>query len=664
MPASELARRDPQSRPSRTARGRRCPWPLAAGLALGTVGTAPAASIQADVNMLDWLKSAPERAGRPPPEPRPEQAPTRDGASAAEPDPAGQTAATPVIGARRALDPRATFSAQAHLVTSVPDTFAGADVAEFTGAARFHAAGITGQRTVSANIEAGHVWNDHETLGHVSTFVDGPGTFESDADPATPEYDRHATAVGMMFGGRNGGSIQGAWQAGIAPDTDLQSGAIATSWLGPAYSLSFEVSTDTMNAAYGSMFGTADVINSSWGATDTTGSSSLALITDGLQSQNPGTTLVVSAGNSGPGANTVVAPGAGYNAITVGALQNDGANRYDAVADFSSRGPQDYADPVNGVVANARAAVDITASGTALTSAFYGGQTGGNNPGLAGSGPFAGDDFYFGALAGSSFSAPITAGGAALLHSAHARDPELAVNAAAADARVVKAALLNSARKIAGWDNGQTRVGTLVQTTQSLDWARGAGALDLDRAFDQYLSAGTRDLAGLGGGLVDPIGWDYAQLGSGGWNRYEIDALLRGGSTFTATLTWLRERKYDYIGSVADDIAQANLDLIVRDIATGKVAQSVSLYNLVEHLSFVLPATGRYAIDVLYSGNTFDTTGGFDLEQYALAWWAEAPTPGTPLLVLTGAGALLLRRRTRRRPRRPERAALMATAPR
>lgn len=552
-------------------------------------------------------------------------------------------------GAQKTLDPHQTFAARNHLITSNPGTFTGADVAAITGATRFYGAGITGQNTASMNIEAGHVWNGHESLDHVSTFLNEGGTFDSDGNPATPEYDRHATWVGAMIGGRNGGTSPGDWQTGIAPATDLQSGAVATAWGGSAYSLGFNLNIASMHASYGPAFGQADVINSSWGGTDAAGSGSIALITDGLQNLNPTTTFVASAGNSGPGANTVGAPGSGYNVITVGALQNDGSNVYDSVAGFSSRGPQDYADPVNGTVSGVRAAVDIAAPGTELTGAFYGGQTGGNNPTLSGSSPVAGADLYSANLGGTSFAAPITAGGAALLHSAREDDPGLAANAVADDGRVVKAVLLNSADKIPGWDNGQSDVGGVVTTTQSLDWDSGAGALDLDRAFDQYLTAGTRDLAGLGGGVVNAVGWDFGEVGLGDMNSYVIDDLLLGGSTLTATLAWFREREYDYLNGTFLDAAQANLDLIVRDIATGAVAESISLFNLVEHLSFVLPYTGRYAIDVLYGANTFDATAGsFDVEQFGLAWWgevADAPAPGTLLLLLLG-GAATLRRRT------------------
>ena len=124
-----------------------------------------------------------------------------------------------------------------------------------------------------------------------------------------------------------------------------------------------------------------------------------------------------------------------------------------------------------------RAAVDIVAPGATLTSAFYGGQTGGNNPTLAGSTPFPGTDLYSGAVGGTSFAAPIVAGGAALMISGSRLDATLAGNDNARDARVIKSALLNSADKIPDWTNRQRLVDGIVTTTQSLDWTSGAGAL-------------------------------------------------------------------------------------------------------------------------------------------------------------------------------------------
>lgn len=548
------------------------------------------------------------------------------------------------------------WSATNYLVTSNPSKLTGPSVATLIGADRFYDEGITGQGTVSANVEAGHIWSGHETLGHVSTFVNDASTWDTDSNPATPEYDRHATFVSGMIGGRNGGTTQGDWQPGIAPGTDLQSGAIANSWNPNAYSYSFDItSLGALTTPYETYFGQADVINSSWGGTDPGGSGIISVYIDSKQSGNPGTTMVAAAGNAGPSGNSVGSPGSGYNTIAVGALSNDGSNNYDTVALFSSRGPQDYWDPVNGTISGVRAAVDIAAPGDTLTAAFYGGQTGGNNPSLPGSNPTGTPSTYWADRAGTSYSSPITAGAVALIKSSTQTDPELQGNARSRDTRVVKAALLNSARKIPGWDNGQSLNAGVIETTQSLDWDSGAGAVDLDRAYDQFFGAGTRDLSGTGGGNASAIGWDYGEVGFGTTNSYVIDQILTGGTTFRATLSWFRDQVYN--GGTSFTLnGQADLDLIVRNLTTGVVAQSISAYNTVEHLSFLLPSTGQYAIDVLYGANTF---GDITSTAYGLAWWGVAepteipdiPLPGTLVLLLGGAGALLIRRRRPDKPR-------------
>ena len=158
--------------------------------------------------------------------------------------------------------------------------------------------------------------------------------------------------------------------------------------------------------------------------------------------------------------------------------------------------------------------MDITAPGTNLYSAYYGGQTGGNAPHLPGSpaGPPGGPASYSLGRAGTSYAAPIVAGGAALLDDV---SYATALPATSRDARVIKANLLNSADKTVGWTNGQADDGFgVIRTTQSLDWALGAGQVNLDTAFDQY-TAGTQDVPGLGGGNVQTIGWDYATIAAG-----------------------------------------------------------------------------------------------------------------------------------------------------
>lgn len=558
-------------------------------------------------------------------------------------------------------DGAAELQNETYLLTDIPVVFNGADVAQLIGADTFYNAGTDGDNSITTNIEAGHIWgtaNGHETLTHVVSYnnhATAPG-----APFGVPAYDRHATWVGMMIGGRRGGAAQGQWQNGIAPQTDLRSGAIATSWVAPAYAGTFNATIASLDFPYSSAvsgFGTADVINSSWGATGTNESAGVdarAMIIDSLANGNRFTTFVASAGNDGDGPNTVCSPGSGYNGITVGALENDGANNYVAIASFSSRGPQAYADPVNGFIPHTvaqRAAVDIAAPGTNLTSAYYGGTTGGNDASLAGSpsGGAGGPNWYTLAVQGTSFSAPITAGGAALMHDA-AVDNVLPVDAE--DTRVVKANMLNAAAKIPGWSNAQVahvNGNGGVRTTQALDFASGAGALDLDRTHTQYLT-GQTDIAGMNGGsTAEVIGWDYAQVAIGGATDVAITTTLLVDTEFRATLCWFRERFYtDPLNQT--DVAFANLDLEIWDSTfTTLYSDSISLYTPVEHLTFMLPVTGKYGVRVLYTGNIF---GNISEEEYGLAWWGvEAPDDGGAIPEPAALGligmALLVRRRRR-----------------
>src|SRR5262249_517413 len=137
------------------------------------------------------------------------------------------------------------------------------------------------------------------------------------------------------------------------------------------------------------------------------------------------------------------------------------------------------------------------------------------------------------------------------------------------DGRVLKAVLLNSADKTAGWNNGQVQMGPTVVTAQALDYAVGTGRMNLNRAFDQYF-AGTHDVPGLGGGTVSNIGWHFGELANRGtFKDYLIGAMVRGGSTFTATLSWFidrflrvgRDTNGDYFTSAILDGRFANLDL-------------------------------------------------------------------------------------------------------
>ena len=84
---------------------------------------------------------------------------------------------------------------------TVQGPFTGAyDLNMLLGADRFYNAGLTGTNAVMANIEAGYIWNGHETLTHVAYIPTSGG--------AAGEVDRHATWVGGVMGGRPGGAIR------------------------------------------------------------------------------------------------------------------------------------------------------------------------------------------------------------------------------------------------------------------------------------------------------------------------------------------------------------------------------------------------------------------------------------------------------------------------
>jgi hypothetical protein len=531
----------------------------------------------------------------------------------------------------------------------------------FLGANRYynHSTSITGQNTITTNLEAGHIWNGHESLGHVTSFTHSSDTWGGAS--VAPKYDRHATWVGMLIGGRQTNTNGGIFQQGIAYGTDLRSAAIATSWSGAAYAGAFSNSANSYVTAFANSFGTADVINSSFGYTDPGGTDVFTLFSDSMAYQNPFSTYVTSAGNSGSAANTVGAPGAGYNTITVGALGN--ANTYDAAASFSSRSPQSFGyynkNGAEVIVNGVRAAVDISAPGASLNSAFYGGQNGGNNTTLSGSTNNTATNQYSQGIAGTSFSAPLVAGGASLVASAAKTLAGLSSNQNARQSVVVKALLLNGADKTSGWSNGQVLASaggdSYISTTQSVDWVVGTGRMNLDTTFQLQVN-GQIDVTGTGQGQLGSVatsGWDYGNAMVGTNNDYVLANPILGNSTITTTLTWMRVREWDAVTGDLYEIAQANLNLSVwsldqNNTFTDLVARSESFYNNVEHLTFTAPTTGRYGIRVEYGGNTFDNTTNniwgtnSYLQDYGLSWNAVAvPEPGS-LMLVSLCGPLLI----------------------
>ncbi|MEM1331189.1 MAG: S8 family serine peptidase [Planctomycetota bacterium] len=536
----------------------------------------------------------------------------------------------------------------------------GVDINALVGADALYELGYTGSRAVIANIEAGHGWADHETLGHIAQFIHDQSL---ESFTQIGEVDYHATQVMHAIGGRLGTDPNEGVDLGIAYGAELWSGAVAVEFIDDPdreFDSGFRTSRDSVAYAYrtaaidGVNGRTADVITSSWGFENPNGVDFTSASMDAIAFET-GKTVVFSAGNSGPGPNTVGAPGSAYNTIAVGALGGDeDPTPYNRVSVFSSRGPNDFFDPITGeIIEGARAAVDISGPGQNLFLAAYGGFTGGHRYGLFD--PTNGDDdLYWTNSAGTSFSAPMVAGGAGLLIDV-AYD-RFAENERARDGRVIKAVLLTGAEKTSGWDNGQAMDGAgVIRTSQSLDYNVGAGRMDLADSFGVFTS-GTTDVdtgvRGEGGSYeVARSGWDFGTVVDGVQERYTIAESLLRGETLTATLAWFVDYSWEYDRDQGVDDLRfgrfSNLDLeLWRMDQAGEngelIAMSESLYNATEHLHIVLPENGLYELRVTFAGELYDFVGG-DSEQFGLAWTVAVPAPAS--MTLLAAGLFAARRR-------------------
>lgn len=536
------------------------------------------------------------------------------------------------------------------------------------GAGIFYDAGYFGGNTVIANVEAGHVWGGHEVFDR-SGFGLPPipsvqlnATPDPESSPQLGELDYHATMVAHVLTGTGdaGDGNLTLHGVGMAPFAGLWSGAIATHFSTENIG-AFTFSQESFLNPYvgfftGSEHGQPDVINSSWGF----GGSSSSFYTrtvDALASDNPTVTSVISAGNSGPDAGTIGQPGGGYNSITVGSLS---AAQFDddvtGPSDFSSRGPADFYNPVTDTtIENARTAIHIAAPGENMALAAYLGNTGGlTGHDITMEDP-ATDLYFVYSMSGTSFAAPVVAGGVSLLKDVAKGGIYLVDEPAALDTRVIRSVIMASAVKTPGWDNGQSMVDGVIVTEQGLDFATGAGGLDLTRAAEVYI-LNTTNLAGTNGGEVSSIGWDFGSVGLGMSNDYLFDSVFASYTELTIALNWFVNETFDALTGqlVAGTASFADLNLEVwglsQGIFTDLVATSASLYNNAEFLRILLAEGGEYGFRVTFDGIIYDATGLLSEEDYAIAWNATViPEPMTIIFIFAMLAGVPFLRIARRR---------------
>ncbi len=541
--------------------------------------------------------------------------------------------------------------------------------------------GYFGEGVVIANVEAGHFWAGHEVFQRSGAGGAplAPYLFLNSApgDSELGETDFHATMVAHVLGGGNSGDTPGSFTTygiGMAPRATLWSGAIATSFDKTTENAgSFEITDESFRTPYVAFFtGTnpatggarADVINSSWGFDDPTYQAAETRTITGLAAQNPSVTAVFSAGNSGYGINQVGGPASSPNVISVGSL---GGADWLTPSSFSSGGPIAFYNPATDtLIPEARAAVHVSAPGENLFLAAYLQRTGGLEPLLIEAGiDNPANNLYFNFTAsGTSFAAPVVAGGVGLLkevakdHFSGASNSER-LNAAL-DVRVIHSLVMSTSRRTEGWDNGQQATpGGAIVTTQALDYHTGAGAFDVSRAALVYVF-GTADVPGLGGGTnLQPSGWDFGSVSLGGNNDYFID--LSGvlePSELTVSLNWFVADSFNVATGETLYGSFADLDLEVWSVSFGDnpgtlLAASRTAYNNTEFLRFAIAPGQRYALRVRFDQFVYNLVpaAGNDVG-YGLSWTTSAiaiPEPAS-FALLAGLAALGfgLRRRTRR----------------
>lgn len=217
----------------------------------------------------------------------------------------------------------------------------------------------------------------------------------------------------------------------------------------------------------------------------------------------------------------------------------------------------------------------------------------------------------------TSWAAGLVAGAAALLIDRALAQPALTN---AANPRVVKALLLNTADKLPGWHKGEATGAD--DAVVPLDWRYGAGDLRINRAYD-LLNSGEAAHGTSG----TNVAWDFGTTVAGNTNWYFFSLNPASHQSLKATLVWHRRVQYQKTGPFLNTtLLFTNLDLLLFSASgtnpLSPVAVSTSAIDNVEHLWVTNFSAGTYALGV----------AGPSAESYGLAFDAVP----VPLVSITG----------------------------
>jgi hypothetical protein len=324
--------------------------------------------------------------------------------------------------------------------------------------------------------------------------------------------------------------------------------------------------------------------------------------TRGIESmaEHDGIIVVAGIGNGSDAFDPLLYPGAGSNVIGVGVVNSvNTENLATKLAHFSLACPEHSS---LGPTAEGRCKPDIVAPGNCLAADA-------NDP-----------NRYEPTGSWSSFSTPIVAGAIGLLVQKAKEDPNLssAVSREGGNC-VMKAILLNSAKKLPYWHKG--RLEKDDDHEAPLDYIQGAGMVNAVGAYKHLIAGPAKP------GDVPTTGWDNNQLlkKENPQNIYKITIAEPAEELVTATVVWNKHYSGVYpFEPMPDKDANLRLELWAVDLNDPNkdylLDYSDSKVDNVEHIYCKADANFTNYELVVTSTNSSDSNEIQTDQRYGLAW--------------------------------------------